>query len=101
MTSRDRKRELNASWKVHERTVLEASLPISKADLCELFEHLDRSEVPCDHSLRQTSMFLRSRALNDAIVVPWLREHGGYCDCEVLANVADKFGSIAGFEPDV
>ncbi len=27
-------------------------------------------------------------------IVSWLRKHGGYCDCEVLANVEDKFGEI-------
>jgi hypothetical protein len=26
--------------------------------------------------------------------VPWLREQGGYCDCEVLANVEDRFGEL-------
>ena len=26
----------------------------------------------------------------------WLREHGGYCDCEVAANVQSEFGDIVG-----
>ncbi|WP_290687210.1 DUF2695 domain-containing protein [Intestinibacter sp.] len=23
--------------------------------------------------------------------IEWLEEHGGYCDCEVLANIEDLF----------
>jgi hypothetical protein len=28
-----------------------------------------------------------------ATVIPWLREQGGYCDCEVLANVEERWGT--------
>ncbi len=29
-------------------------------------------------------------------LVPWLQELGGYCDCEVLANVEQQFEKILG-----
>jgi len=70
---------------------------LSLQDLRELFDHLDREGAPpCDHTLRETEAFLRSRGLNVERVLPWLREHGGYCDCEVIYNVDDKFGEFVG-----
>jgi hypothetical protein len=36
-------------------------------------------------------VFLAERGLDAAAVIPWLRESGGYCDCEVLANVEDEW----------
>jgi hypothetical protein len=44
--------------------------------------------------MRFTTDFLRKRGLDVARVVSWLRDHGGYCDCEVLANVEDEFSEI-------
>jgi hypothetical protein len=36
----------------------------------------------------------RQKLIDVTRIVPWLREHGGYCDCEVLANVEDEFSEI-------
>lgn len=76
-----------------QRAEAEARMPISKADLRALFDYLDDA-LPthgCDRSLRLTTSFLQSRALNPASVLPWLGEYGGFCDCEVLANVEDAW----------
>ena len=62
----------------------------AKAELRrELKEQL--SDGDCDHTLRHTEAFLAERGLDAAAVVPWLRDSGGYCDCEVLANVEDQW----------
>jgi len=95
----DRKRELKDEWKQKERDNLIASIPIAHRDLRDLFDFLDREDAPeCDHTLRETTEFLVSRSLNPAIVIPWLQQHGGYCDCEVIFNVEEKFGVIVGRE---
>ena len=66
-----------------------------KHHLKELFDFLDREGAsPCDHTLRETIEFLRERDLDVGRIVPWLQEHGGYCDCEVIYNVEDIFGEI-------
>lgn len=72
-------------------------MPLSKEDLRGLFEHLD-SELAsgCDHTANKTLAYLRSRALSPEGIVPWLQELGGYCDCEVLANVEQQFEKILG-----
>ncbi len=82
-------RDLAAS----RRAEAERQLPISLAQLHGLFDMLDQSLIEgCDHSLRFTEEYLRLNQLSSEKVVPWLHEHGGFCDCEVLANVEDDWG---------
>jgi hypothetical protein len=92
-SDRDRNRSLKRQFKQRERADAEARLPLSKASLAALFDHLDEQvgEHGCDHTLRHTLAFLAEQSLDDAVVVPWLRESGGSCDCEVLANVEDEW----------
>jgi hypothetical protein len=40
----------------------------------------------CDHTLRLTRAWLESEGLPVEEVVAWLRDNGGCCDCEALAN---------------
>lgn len=70
-------------------------MPISFSDLAELFDYLDEQlgGQGCDHTSRMTSAFLDSRNLNTAAILPWLEEYGGYCDCEILANVEERWES--------
>jgi hypothetical protein len=98
MSTRGRKRELKATYKAQERAALEAAMPISKSDVHDLFAQLDSSGFTCDHTLRETNQFLRSRNIDPSAVIPWLHQYGGFCDCEVLANVADQYCSIVGYE---
>lgn len=95
MSKDTRKKELKNAWREQERQNLTASIPMPLQDLRGLFDYLDQEgEAGCDHTLRLTAEFLQKRGLDVERIVPWLREHGGYCDCEVLANVEDKFGEI-------
>ena len=82
----------------HERAKAEASMPISKSDLKELFDHLDQqlAEGGCDESLRYTLEFLSNRGLTQEGIVNWFGEYGGFCDCEVLANVENEWGELVG-----
>ncbi len=69
-----------------------AALPLPLEALRALFDHLDDAlGAGCDHSLRFTTQFLQQQVLDEQAVIPWLRDHGGYCDCEVLANVEDAW----------
>lgn len=71
------------------------SMPISFKDLGALFNHLDEvfGREGCDHTLAITTAFLDRQSLNKEIIIPWLGEYGGYCDCEVLANVEESWES--------
>jgi hypothetical protein len=88
---------LKKAWREQENQKLLASLPLSTEDLKELFDYLDRpNPPPCDHTLRDTIRFLEKKKLDVQRIVPWLKEHGGYCDCEVIYNVDDKFADLIG-----
>jgi len=95
MSKDPRKEALKKAWREQENQKLLASLPMSQADLRELFDYLDRPEAsPCDHTLKDTVQFLERKKIDVERAVSWLREHGGYCDCEVLGNVEDEFRDL-------
>jgi hypothetical protein len=95
MSKDPRKEELKKAWKEQERRKLTAFIPMPHQDLRNLFDYLDQESASgCDHTLKLTTEFLQQRGLDVDRIVPWLREHGGYCDCEVLPNVEDTFGEI-------
>ena len=84
----------------------EARMPISKNDLRDLFEMLDGTlyeereggiRCRCDHTLHHTREFLRSHALVEDVIVKWLGEYGGYCDCEVAGNVSNYWAERIGY----
>jgi hypothetical protein len=72
--------------------------PISLEHLHGLFDFLDSQfeHQPCDHSLRITREFLVAQGLDPDKITPWLGEYGGFCDCEVLANVEEHWPSRLG-----
>jgi hypothetical protein len=69
------------------------SLPLDKETFNELFDYLDeRLAEGCDHSMSMTLDFLKQKEIKNVDqVVEWLNDKGGYCDCEVLANVEEMF----------
>ena len=60
------------------------ALPVSVAELRGLFDYLDANLEECDDTPKPTSAYLESRGLNVAETLHWLREHGGFCDCEMF-----------------
>lgn len=91
-SERDRRKAILHEVREKSRAQHEAKRVISQEALGALFAHLDSALAEgCDHSLRFTRAFLESRGLSVELVVPWLGEYGGYCDCEVLANVEDAW----------
>ncbi|WP_211826667.1 DUF2695 domain-containing protein [Kistimonas asteriae] len=69
-------------------------MPISLAHLGQLFDHLDTDlENGCDHTSKITTAFLASHNLKIESILPWLQDQGGYCDCEILANVEESWES--------
>jgi hypothetical protein len=55
----------------------------------DLYDRL--ADTRCDYTLRLTKQFLQQRLWAVHHVTDWLKQHGGYCDYEVLANVEEKF----------
>lgn len=86
------KKRLKQGVREQQRQAALRALPLPIAELEAMFEALDAelSAMDCDHSRRLTQAWLVARGHDPASVFPWLDEHGGYCDCEVLANVPDE-----------
>lgn len=86
---RDRKRE----WKQQQRLAARGAFPIADSLLESLFDAVDEriDEEGCDHSLRFTTEWLVANEQPIERVMAWLSKNGGYCDCEVVANVADHW----------
>lgn len=88
MDERQKKAALR-EWREGERAKERAAFPIPAHRLREMFDMLDRA-LPisgCDHTRRLITTWLETNELPVDAVFAWLDEHGGFCDCEVLANV--------------
>ena len=95
---KDQKKKLKAQFKQNEQNNLITSLPLPIDELKELLTFLNREKAPpCDHTLRESIKFLKDRSLDTEKIIPWLNDHGGYCDCEVIFNVYDDVGDIVGW----
>jgi hypothetical protein len=78
-----------------ERIAFENSAPLSLQQLKDLFSYLNE-KPQCDNTFKDTLSFVESHQLKSDRVIPWLREHGASCDCEVIYNVYDHFGELVG-----
>jgi len=72
----------------------ENGLPMSRDNFRKLFDYLDLelNDKGCDHTNTLTKAFLdRIEVDNTPNILEWLAGNGGYCDCEILANVEEQF----------
>ncbi|GAB5541571.1 MAG: DUF2695 domain-containing protein [Sandaracinaceae bacterium] len=87
------KKELSRQWRAEQRAKARAVFPILPDRLRAMFDMLDR-ELPihgCDHTRRLTERWLEDNHLPVAAVFGWLDDQsGGFCDCEILANVEQQ-----------
>ena len=93
-TEKSKRKEILKAIKEKELAEFKQNLPMSKDKFIQLFELLDDElhEHGCDHSLKLTEQILSNLEVKDVLsVLAWLKEQGGYCDCEVLMNVEEKF----------
>lgn len=87
---KDRRKLLLKEQARNERVAAEAAMPLLLNDLKALFDYLDTAlAAGCDHSCALTQQFLAARNIEAEPVLLWLQQYGGYCDCEILANVED------------
>jgi uncharacterized protein DUF2695 len=74
--------------KAQQRSAARDKLPLPNHLLRSLFDTLE-TELPvsgCDDTLKIVRGWLQERRIPEDSVVEWLRENGGFCDCEALAN---------------
>jgi hypothetical protein len=85
----ERKRALKRQAKQREKAAEREAMILSQSELDDLLDHLDERlpRTPCDHSLRLTRAWARENGVDADALATSLERFGGYCDCEVLANV--------------
>ncbi len=85
------RKQLLKAYRENERRAVRDSLPVDACVLKRLFDYLDQrlSDAPCDNTLKYVQEFIAKNCLDAMAIVSWLNRHGGFCDCEVLANVED------------
>lgn len=91
---KERRKQIQKEIQEKAQIEFEKSLPVSKELLQNLFDFLDEEleKNSCDDHLKLTKQFLGTIQISNVDeVTNWLKENGGFCDCEVLYNVEEKF----------
>ena len=86
-------REKKKAWKLEQKKQAQSAFPLPDLDIERLFDYLDReiARNGCDHTHRKTRAWAESNGHSEVILIDWVCENGGYCDCEALANTYDHF----------
>lgn len=90
---KERRKKLHREIAKREEEKFFNSLPLDKSNILELFDFLDveLKERGCNHNYQLTNEFLKSKGLGNESVFEWFREQSGYCDCEILFNIEERF----------
>ncbi len=93
---KERRNSIKKVLKNQEKTEFLNSLPIPISVLQELFHYLDLklSKNNCDNSLKFTLEFIEDNYLPENKLIEWFENNGGYCDCEVLANIEEQINDV-------
>ncbi len=95
-SEKERRKQINNDLRKKAREEFESSLPMDRDFFKNLFYYLDieLGEKGCDHTQILTRTFLLKHGIAEAgTILSWLADEGGYCDCEILANVEPQFDS--------
>ena len=93
-SEKERRKQIMDDLKKKADQEFESSLPMSRDSFKNLFDCLETelTDKNCNDTNSLTKAFLlQSKIENEDEVLEWLAEHGGYCDCEILANVEEQF----------
>lgn len=93
---KSKRKELQKKYVEEQKKDFIENIPFSPSLFESLFNYLDEvlEEHGCDDTLKYTERFLEDNELPVKKSLNWLRDNGGFCDCEVLANVEDKISEI-------
>ena len=84
-----RRKQLTATWGRQEHEKQLARLPVDRAQLEALLDHVAErlEESGCDHSPRFTEEWAEQNGVDEDQLLDGLLQFGGGCDCEMLMNV--------------
>ena len=92
-TEKERRKKLHLELAKKEQDEFLRTVPLEKSIIIELFDFLDNElgENECNHNYQLTNEFLKSKQVESEKIFEWFREQGGYCDCEILYNIEERF----------
>lgn len=92
-----RRKAIREAQAVRELTALRESLPVTVDELAALIGYVEIAvqRHGCDHTLRHVHAFLARAGLASDDIVAWLNDQGGFCDCEVVLNVAGTLDRLS------
>ena len=96
-SEKEQRKQILNDLRLKASEVFDKALPMTKDLFKSLFDYLDKelSDKECDDKPTLTRTFLTHKQLsNQDVILNWLADKGGYCDCEILANVEEQFGNI-------
>jgi malonyl CoA-acyl carrier protein transacylase len=91
---KERRRKIMNELQKKADVEFENSLPMSRENFKKLFDYLDveLTNKGCNHNNTITqNLFAQNSIVDSDKVIEWAADKGGYCDCEILANVKDIF----------
>ncbi|WBV61821.1 DUF2695 domain-containing protein [Chryseobacterium camelliae] len=91
---KEHRKQIRNEWKQKQQQEFEQNLPMNREVFGKLFDFLDYQlrKSDCDDTNNLAKQFLKKNKITDVEnILNWLSENGGYCDCEILANVEEKF----------
>lgn len=94
MTDKARRKQIKDELRKKSQEGFENNLPMSRAQFNGLFDYLSLAlqKEACNDDHTLTFCFLELIGVkNSDEVMDWLLVNGGYCDCEILANVEELF----------
>ena len=93
---KNKQKELLKDYKLKAKQSFVASLPFPKEYFTDLFDFLNEAleNEGCDHTLKLTEEYLRTKGIYSESAVGFFQENDGFCDCEVLSNVEEKFEGL-------
>lgn len=93
-SEKQKRKDLQEEYTRKQQEEFNNSLPMGRMLFTDLFDFLDKelSEQECDNELTLTKAWIEVNNPDNADkIIRWLRDHGGYCDCEVLMNTEEYF----------
>jgi F0F1-type ATP synthase membrane subunit b/b' len=93
-SEKERRKQIMDDLKKKADQEFENSLPMSRDNFKKLFDQFDTqlNDKVCDNTNTLTKTILQLSNIEKVEeVLEWLADHGGYCDCEILAKVEEKF----------
>ncbi|WP_310344749.1 DUF2695 domain-containing protein [Pelomonas aquatica] len=91
MNSGDKGRKRES--KLEQKQLARAAFPMPDTLLKSMFDTVEArvEQSGCDHTMRFTEQWIEEHEQAPSSVLEWLKGHGGFCDCEFVANAADHW----------